>query len=195
MKYFFQRINYKKLDSRIFNDKTIITIGEKTSAELKKHGLTSDLTPRQYTAEGILRVLKSHNLKNKKFLIPRAKIARDILPDTLRKLKAKVTVVECYETVLPHVNPAFRKDIISKLKNNEIDLITFTSSSTFNNIIAMLKNDAKHLNNTLLSSIGPITSMTIKENGFIPGIQAKKHTVEGLIDAIIFNFKASDSKK
>jgi len=189
VKYFFERINKNKLDSRIFKNITIITIGEKTSGELRKHGLISDLTPKKYTAEGILASLKSHNLKNKKVLIPRAKVARDILPETLSKLNAKVTVVDCYETVLPTTNSVFKKEIIYKLKSCEIDLITFTSSSTFTNLKKMLGKDVIHLNNTLISSIGPITSKTIEDHGYKTDIQAKKHTVEGLIDAIINYFK------
>lgn len=192
VKYFFERIKINKLDSRIFNNKTIITIGEKTSAELSRHGLNSDLTPRKYTAEGILTALKAHKLNNKNVLIPRAKIARDILPDTLKELKAIVTVAECYETVIPPTPISVKKDIIHKLKSGDIDLITFTSSSTFTNLKKMLGKDITLLNNTKISSIGPITSMTIKDNGFRADIQAGKHTVEGLIVAIISYFKSTD---
>ena len=138
VKYFFERIKKNKLDSRIFKDKTVITIGEKTSLELSKYGLTSDLIPKKYTAEGILSALKSHNLENKYVLIPRAKVARDILPLTLKKLKAKVTIADCYETVLPPTKSTFKKEIIEKLKSGEIDLITFTSSSTFTNVAVMV---------------------------------------------------------
>ena len=75
------------------------------------------------------------------------------------------------------------------LKSGEIDLITFTSSSTFTNLKKMFGNDIKHLNNTTISTIGPITAMTVGEHGFVVDIQAKKHTVEGLIDEIILYFK------
>jgi len=190
VKYFFERIFKNNLDSRIFKKTTIITIGEKTSTELRKNGLISDLTPNKYTAEGLISSLKSNNLKNKRVLIPRAKIARDLLPETLSKLKAKVTVLDCYETVLPRTNKIFKKELINKLKSNEIDLITFTSSSTFTNLKKMLGKDVIHLNNTLISSIGPITSMTIADYGFKTDIQAKKHTIEGLIDGILNYFSA-----
>ena len=145
VKYFFKRIKKNKLDSRIFKDKTVLTIGEKTSLELNKYGLISDIMPKKYTAEGIISVLKSHNLKNKYVLIPRAKVARDILPVTLKELKARVTIADCYETVLPTTKIAFKKEIIEKLKSGEIDLITFTSSSTFTNFKKMLGNNIKHL--------------------------------------------------
>ena len=71
---------------------------------------------------------------------------------------------------------------------HEIDLITFTSSSTFTNLKKMLGNDISHLNNTIISTIGPITSMTVKEHGFHPEIEAKRHTVEGLVIDILSNF-------
>ena len=189
VKYYFDRIKKLKLDSRIFKNITIITIGEKTSAKLSNYGLRSDITPSKYTAEGILSSLKKHNLKNKNVLIPRAKVARDILPLTLRELNAKVTVAECYETVLPRTSLAIKKDIIQRLKSGEIDLITFTSSSTFTNFKKMLGKDVSYLNNTLISSIGPITSITVEEHGFKAEIQPKKHTIEGLVDSIINHFK------
>lgn len=188
VKYFFDRIKKNNLDSRIFYNKTIITIGEKTSSELASYGLKSDLTPRKYSAEGILTSLKSHNLKNKNVLIPRAKIARDILPETLKKLKATVTIAECYETVIPTTKTEVKKDIIHKLKSGKIDLITFTSSSTFNNLKSMLGKDITYLKDTRISSIGPITSLTVEENGFHVEIQAGNHTVEGLTDDIIRYF-------
>jgi len=191
--YFLERIRKNKLDSRIFNNKTIITIGEKTAKQLNKYGLSSDLTPKQYTAEGILTELKTYDLKNKNVLIPRAKVARNILPKTLKKLQADVTVVTCYETVLPQTDRNLKLNVINKLKNGEIDLITFTSSSTVANLHKMLGKEIKHLNNTLISSIGPITSSTIKDLGFKTEILAKKHTIEGLIDEIL-RYYSSHSK-
>jgi len=194
--YFFERIRKNKLDSRIFNNKTIITIGEKTAKQLNKYGLSSDLTPKQYTAEGILTDLKIYDLKNKNVLIPRAKVARDILPRTLKELKADVTVVKCYETVLPRTDRNLKLNVINKLKTGEIDLITFTSSSTVTNLHKMLGEEIKHLNNTLISSIGPITTSTIKDLGFKAEILAKKHTIEGLIDEILrYYSSASKAKK
>ena len=126
-------------------------------------------------------------------LIPRAKVARNILPKTLKKLQADVTVVNCYETVLPQTDRNLKLNVIKKLKNGEIDLITFTSSSTVANLHKMLGKEIKHLNNTLISSIGPITSSTIKDLGFKTEILAKKHTIEGLIDEIL-RYYSSHSK-
>ena len=74
------------------------------------------------------------------------------------------------------------------MKAGEIDLITFTSSSTFTNLKKMLGNDIKYLNNTIITTIGPITSMTVKEHGFLPEIEARRHTVEGLISDILSKF-------
>ena len=189
VKYFFERIKRNSFDSRIFKNKMVIAIGEKTALELGNYGLRPDLVPRKYTAEGIISILKPHKLKNKNVLLPRAKIARNIIPDTLRKLGAKVTVVDCYNTVIPKTDPVFLDGIKERMKAGEIDLITFTSSSTFTNLNKMLGNDINYLNNTTISTIGPITSMTVKEHGFHPEIEAKRHTVEGLVNDILSHFE------
>jgi len=183
--YFFSRVFKKNLDSRIFYGKKIVAIGEKTGSELRKYGITPDILPSKYTAEGILTKLDRSEIKKSSFLIPRAKIARDLIPKTLRKLNCTVTVVECYETVIPKIKNSAKKEFIEMLKSNSIDLVTFTSSSTVTNMLKLLGKESHLLNNTKLASIGPITSDTLITSGFNPEITAKKHTIEGLFSEIM----------
>ncbi len=185
VKYFFSRIFSKGLDSRIFSEKKIVVIGEKTGSELKSYGLSADIIPHNYTAEGIIESLKPSEIKGRRFLIPRAKVARDTLPKTLKEMKGKVTIASCYETVIPKIKPSLKKEFIDKLRSGGIDLIAFTSSSTVINMLKILDKNSKYLHNTNCASIGPITSDTLISNGFKPEITASKHTIEGLVSEML----------
>lgn len=185
VKNFLSRLTFNSFDSRIFHNKTIITIGEKTALELKKFGLEPDIIPKEYSAEGILDVLDRKKIMNKNFLIPRAKIARDLLPKKLKELNAKVNVVTCYENKLPKITSEKKREIKKMLKNNKIDVITFTSSSTVTNFFKIFNGIRINIGKVLIACIGPITAKTLKDHGLEPIIIAKKYTSEGLIEAMI----------
>ena len=184
VKSFFTRVGLNNFDSRIFKDKTIIAIGEKTASELNNYGLNADLIPIDYTAEGILSIIDKRKIKNKRFLIPRAKIARDLLPKKLKEYGAFVDTVACYENVIPNIKKKDIKSIENLIKNEGLDFITFTSSSTVNNFFKIIDSRIKNINKIKIASIGPITDDTVQKNGFESKIVAKKYTVEGLIKAL-----------
>ncbi len=188
VKYFLSRVFYKKLDARAFSGAKIIAIGEKTDQALKNYGLSSDIVPSEYTAEGIIASLKPSDIEGRSFLIPRAMVARDALPKTLRKLKGKVTVVSCYQTVIPRIKPAVKKEFIEMLRSDAVSVITFLSSSSVTNLLKILGRDSKYLNSTELASIGPITSGTLLSSGLKPAVTAEKHTVEGLVAGLLEHF-------
>lgn len=185
VKNFFARLTFNDFDSRIFHNKKIITIGEKTAFELKKFGLKPDIVPKEYSAEGILDVLDSKKIMNKNFLIPRAKIARDLLPKKLKELNAKVNVVSCYENKLPEITSEKKEEIKKMLINKKIDVITFTSSSTVTNFFKIFNNLKTTIEKISIACIGPITADNVKSHGLEPNIIAKKYTTEGLIEAMI----------
>ena len=68
-------------------------------------------------------------------------------------------------------------------------MITFTSSSTVNNLKKLLGKEIKHLENTAICSIGPVTSETVRQIGFIPEVEAKKHTIDGLIQSVLKHYQ------
>lgn len=185
VKYFLSRVLHNSLDARIFFGKTIIAIGKKTDSELKNYGLSSDIVPSKYTAEGIISSLKPSDIEGRNFLIPTSRIARDALPTTLKKLNGRVTVVNCYETVMPRIKPSVKKEFIEMLRANKVNLIIFLSSSSVTNLLKILSKDSRYLHNADCASIGPITSDTLLSNGFKAVITAKEHTIEGLVAKLL----------
>ena len=119
-------------------------IGPATAAVLTEAGAKVDFIPRQYRAEGLLAVLEGRDLRGKAFLIPRAKVARDLVPRVLREHGAEVQVVEAYETVAAAVSPAE----IQRLFTPRPDMITFTSSSTASHLAQLLGQERVALDRT-----------------------------------------------
>jgi uroporphyrinogen III methyltransferase / synthase len=159
-------------------------IGPATAAELRAAGIRVDFVPRSYRAEGLLDALAGRDLAGKRFVIPRAKVARDIVPRVLAERGAQVEVVEAYQTGLP----ALDRDALRSLLDPTPDLVTFTSSSTALNFARLLE-DREELG--LISpeqfrtaSIGPITSETARSLGFQVVVEAAEYTIPGLVTAI-----------
>lgn len=159
-------------------------IGPATAAELRAAGIRVDFVPQSYRAEGLLHALTERDLAGKRFLIPRAKVARDVVPRVLGERRAHVEVVEAYQTALPLLD----REALQKLLNPLPDLVTFTSSSTATNFARLLEDETKH---GLMSpaeiraaSIGPITSETARSLGFQVVLEAEEYTIPGLIAAI-----------
>jgi uroporphyrinogen III methyltransferase/synthase len=184
VKIFFKRLFQKNKDSRALSGLNICAIGPKTAETFEAFGIKPDFIPEKYQAEYIIEGLKKRGLKGMKFLLPRAKVAREILPEKIKELGGEIDVVTVYKTVLPDTN---KEEVINYLKNGNIHYITFTSSSTVKNFFEMFKNEPvkNWLKKVKLVSIGPITSETLREQGFAPSIEAKKFTIEGIVEAII----------
>ena len=181
VKYFMKRLKYHGKDVRILNGINICAIGPKTSEIFENFGITPDLIPEKYQAEYIIEGLKKIGISGKRFLLPRAKVARDILPERIKKLGGIIDVVTVYETKMPDTN---RDEVINYLKEKKIDYITFTSSSTVKNFMEMI-GDKNLLKNVKIVSIGPITSETIRGFNLKVDIEAKDFTIEGIKEAII----------
>jgi uroporphyrinogen III methyltransferase/synthase len=163
-------------------------IGPATAAVLTEAGAKVSFVPREYRAEGLLAVLAGRDLQGKRFLIPRAKVARDLVPRVLRERGAQVEVVEAYETVVPDLSSAELKNLFSPRP----DMITFTSSSTASHL-AQLLGPAKIgelLTGISLASIGPITSETLRALGLRVAVEASESTIHGLVRAIAEYFGA-----
>jgi len=159
-------------------------IGPATAAELRAAGVRVDFVPKRYRAEGLLDALEGRDLAGKRFLIPRAKVARDVVPRVLAERGAQVDVVEAYQTGLPSLN----REALRTLLDPAPDLVTFTSSSTALNLARLLEDreDAGWTSPADIrgASIGPITSETARSLGFQVIVEAAQYTVPGLVAAI-----------
>lgn len=186
-----ERTKKLRLTKRAFRHLRTAAIGPATSNAMKKQGLRVDLIPEEYVAESVVKALR-RGIKGKRVLVVRAKVARDVIPVELRKAGAVVDVVEAYETVAPQ---ASRRRLQAALKSARFrpDVITFTSSSTVKNFVALLglrRGGARKtkrptlLECILLASIGPVTSITLREIGLAPDVEAHEYTIPGLVHAI-----------
>jgi uroporphyrinogen-III synthase len=169
----------------------VAAIGPATAQAMERYGVRVNVVPKEYVAESVVASLR-RKVKGKRVLLARAKVARDVIPQELRKLGAHVDVVEAYETVIPE---ASRKRLQAALKSRKLcpNVITFTSSSTVRNFMALLGESRGRVNRVHMgrkenrvrfASIGPITSSTLREFGLPVDIEAAEYTIPGLIRAI-----------
>ena len=161
----------------------LAAIGPATRKMIEKHGLPVDVMPEEYVAEAVVAELKPE-IKGKRVLLVRAKIARDVIPNELVKAGAKVDVIEAYETVLPESS---RTELAKILRDprRKPDVITFTSSSTVKNFLDLLgKGNQALLTGTKLASIGPVTSETMRQHGLRVDIEAREYTIPGIVATI-----------
>jgi uroporphyrinogen-III synthase len=164
----------------------VAAIGPATRKAIEQRGARVDVVPKEYVAESVVRSLRNR-VKGKRVLLVRAKVARDVIPQQLRRAGAHVEVVEAYETAIPQ---ASRIRLRATLKNPKQSphVITFTSSSTVRNFVALAGKRRASFGNIQFASIGPVTSSTLREFGLGVDIEAREFTIPGLVAAIMGNF-------
>jgi uroporphyrinogen III methyltransferase/synthase len=177
---FFQRLYSLKLDSRALSGLKIGAIGPATAKALAQKGITPDYVPEVYSSEGLLAGLKGYTVRGKRFLLPRADIADKKLTDGLTRLGAEVYEIVAYRTVAP---PEAISKIREMLSSGQLDVITFTSSSTVSNLVAAL-GDKVAVNRAKVACIGPKTADAATKAGLKVDIVAREHTIPGLVEAI-----------
>ena len=187
---FLERLNLAGKTVIDLSGAQVAAIGAETANRLAAAGIAVAVIPSRYQAEGLLESLDPSGLAGKRVLIPRAAVARDVLPATLREWGATVDVVEAYRTVAPAFDAT---TIRRRLQQGNIDMITFTSSSTVSNFVQLCGGDslATLAGAAAVASIGPITAKTVEELGGRVAVMAREFTIDGLIAAIIDHFSGS----
>jgi uroporphyrinogen III methyltransferase/synthase len=183
---FFNRLHVLNLDTRSLCGVKIGAIGPATARRLEQYGIHSDYIPQEYTSQGFIAGFIRENISGQKVLLPRADIASKELRDGLCNLGAQVLEITMYRTVANKGNSSMKKMI----KNGEIDIITFTSASTVNNLIKILNRDWQVIKQAKLAAIGPNTASALTQRGLKPEIIAEEHTIPGLVEAIERYYKA-----
>ena len=171
-------------DARAFGGAKIAAIGPGTAAALERCGLVADLVPKVHKGEGLAEeLLAALGDARPRVLVARAEVARDVVPDALRAAGCEVDVVPVYKT---HAPPRPLLDALAALlEAQEIDVVTFTSSSTVEHLCDALDSRAAALlRNTCVASIGPITTETARKRGLRVDLTASEHTIPGLVSAI-----------
>lgn len=164
---FFERLKVHGLDARALNK--VAAIGAATAEKLSTFGIIADVVPKDFVAESLAEDLKNF-VADKKILLARAEVARDVLPDALKNFGASVEVVPIYKTIA---------ETSAQIDFAALDLITFTSSSTVENFVA-----AYGVPKIPTAAIGSITAQTLKNFGITPAVVAKEFTINGLVDSI-----------
>ncbi len=179
----FERLAAGGLDARALSAARVAAIGPGTARALGEHGIVADVVPARFVAEALVQALA--DVPVRRALVARAREARDVLPDALRARGAEVDVLALYETLAeplsPHALAAARA----------ADYITFTSSSTVRFFVQAAGGDAGLSSATRVVSIGPVTSETLREHGLEPHVEAARHDIDGLIDALVADATAA----
>lgn len=180
VRFFLERLDRSQQDLRALRAR-ICAIGDATRQALEALHLKVDLMGEEFVAESLVEALSKFDLAGKRVLLPRAAVARDVLPRALRDSGACVDVVEAYRTVVPESTVRQAEQIFGGA--DRPDWITFTSSSTVQNFVQTA--GAKALEGVKVASIGPVTTATAKKLGIAVTVEASPYTTDGLVAAIV----------
>ena len=193
--FFFERLGELGQDVRALKGIKLCAMGDATAGALSRYGLRVDLVPKEFKAEGVIEALKSFTdgqIVGVRFLIPRALVAREVLPFELEKMGALVDVAPSYETVVPSGSQVAQ--VKEMLLDGQISYVTFSSSSTVINFMQMLRiekdqkglEEAKRIfSKTKIACIGPITKDTVQEYGLVVSVMPSTYTIPALVEALI----------
>jgi uroporphyrinogen III methyltransferase / synthase len=164
-------------DARALANASVAAIGSGTEAALAGFGVIADIVPERFVGEELVQALEELELTGKPVLVARAAEARELLPETLRKRGAEVDVVALYETVAEAPDPEALE------RASDADFITFTSSSTVRNYLQASPNGIPK--GAKVVSIGPVTSEAAREAGLTVDVEADRHDISGLVEALL----------
>jgi uroporphyrinogen III methyltransferase/synthase len=191
VRYFLDRLKERASSDKgsLFSEKRVCAIGPATRRSLEEAGVAVDLVAEESVAEGVVKAIIGHlnpedSLRGKHILIPRARYARDVIPDELSKLGAAVDAVEAYQTMKPDVDCAHILDLFER---RSVDAITFTSPSTVVNFAALVspRRLSELLSDTVVGCIGPVTSAKARDLGLDDIVQPENYDARSLIEAIV----------
>lgn len=160
----------------------IAAIGPSTAERVRDYGMTVELRPDEYRSESLAAVLLNKVQEEDRLLLPRSNISRPVLVNTLENHGIDVLEIHPYVIQKPSSHPS---ETIERLRDDPVDMITFTSSMTVNNFDELIEeHDLTHLRDCPAACIGPITADTAMENGYSTPVVAEEYTSDGLIEAM-----------
>ena len=182
---FLARLRHHGLDLRaVPRGAKLAAIGPATAGALEAVGLRVDVVPEEFRAEALIDAIRDGSLAGKRVLIPRAKVAREVLPEKLRDRGAQVVVPPAYEAV---PSSEGKEALAAELEAGGIDCVTFTASSTVENFVGAfgVEGAARLLAAARVVCIGPITADTARGFGLRVDAEAKEYTIPGLVEAVV----------
>jgi len=193
---FFSRLSSLGLDARAFGEGKVACIGPGTAGELARYGISADLIPEEYSAEGLAEAFKTREseLLGAYVLLPVSAIARDLLPNALVGMGARCRIAPIYEVG----TPSYSRGEFEAAFDPFPDLVSLTSSSTVENLVSLLEEHGLGAYRSRIrgASIGPVTTNTARELGISVVAEAKEHSIPGLIEEIIdFSIRRKGQEK
>ncbi|MBI2304172.1 MAG: uroporphyrinogen-III C-methyltransferase [Chloroflexi bacterium] len=185
---FFQRLEAQGRDARWLKGLEVAAIGSATAASLQGHGVRPDLVPQEYRAQGLVASFGERGVKGKHILLPRAQEAPPELVIGLQGLGAQVDEVPAYRTVAPEDS---RRRANELLASGKLDIVTLTSSSTVQNLMALV-DGPQALEGVTVACIGPTTAATARALGLKVHVEAQEHTIPGLVKALMEKYGGGD---
>lgn len=186
------RLKHLRIPLDQLADLQVAAIGPATGQAIERLGLQVSVVPREYVAEAVVESLRT-KVRGKQILLVRAKVARDVIPREFQQLGATVDVIEAYETALPASSREELQAVMSD-HDRKPHVVTFTSSSTVRNFVALLGGRGRPtytlLEGIQFASIGPVTSATLREFGLPVHIEAEEYTIPGLVRAVASSFES-----
>ena len=182
---FMRRVWHNGRDSRALHGIRVCCIGPRTAEELETFGVKADMVPAEFQAEGLVEIMKAAGVAGQNVLIARAAEARQLLPEELTGLGARVKIVTVYQTVRP---TAEVRSVKAMFQAKEIQVVTFASSSTVKNFQALfaLEDDLPQLlQGAIIACIGPITAKTAEEMGLRVDVVAAQNTIPALVEGLV----------
>ena len=180
----FDRLLADGRDARALGGARVAAIGPGTASALRERGVLADVVPRRAVAEGLVEELSASGRPVERALVARAREGRELLVEALRERGAEVDVLALYETV---ARPLSEHALTAA---RGADYITFTSSSTVRFFVQAAGGDARLSSATRVVSIGPVTSATLREHGLEVDVEAQRHDVDGLVQALLADARA-----
>ncbi|MBI5441151.1 MAG: uroporphyrinogen-III C-methyltransferase [Deltaproteobacteria bacterium] len=189
----FGRLEELGLDARAFGAARVCAVGPKTAEALAGRGIRPDVVPEEYVAEGLIEALtRTAPLQGSRVLIPRAREAREVIPEELERLGARVEVLAVYENLRPESYP---EDVLEELRVGTVAAVTLASSSAARNYAALCGERGIDAARTPCAVIGPATKKTAEALGLPVAVMPGEYTIEGLVEALEEHFRGSDQEQ
>lgn len=185
VKFFLERLDAKGSDVRALQGIRIAAIGPATAYALATRGIRADLCPAEFTSEGLIATFDRIDINGAAILLPRAAEAGDVLPRELAARGARVKEIPVYRTI---GSQARREEFLTWLAEGRVSCLTFTSPSTFHHFREIMGDDFRPPSSVTIAVIGPVTSEAVRKTGWNVHIQARPHTVTGLVASLIAYF-------
>ncbi len=186
--FFFGRLAEIGRDARALQGVQVVAVGPKTAAAIEARGIRPDLVARETQAEGVVSLLREQGVQGARVLYPRAEISRELIPRELAAAGADVADPVAYRTLRPEGGEEIRR----LLETGEVDGVTFTSSSTVENFLALVGPDGPALlERVAVVSIGPLTTQTALKHGLKVAVESKASTLESMVEGMVEYYKGA----